>query len=172
MAPPAILKGRIRQAILTHGPMTYEELTQHLPDKNIDRIKWCIQEDRRKKDKRIFRVADWKRNYDIRGLPSPIIGIGTEPDAPTPLFTNRLLEANHRYNKKRATKKKEEAVRALVDVALDARAASVFASFVTPTLPVVLKSVPARIYRTSNKEPTRRGQTKDNVPKDHDPELA
>jgi hypothetical protein len=148
MAPPAILKGRIRQAILTHGPMTYEELTQHLPDKNVDRIKWCIQEDRRKKDKRIFRVADWKRNYDIRGLPSPIIGIGSEPDAEAPIFTNRLLEANKRYNKKRAAKKKEEAVRATFNAAVEARAASVFASFVTPTIPVVIKSVPARIYRT------------------------
>ena len=184
MAPPAILKGRIYQVILERGPMLYEVLAQYLPDVPLDRLKWCIQEDRRKGEKRVFRVMDWKRNRGKSGKPSPIIGLGNEPDVPEPDLTKARKEAVDRYNRdialsrpeQRLSKKEREVLRDQKRIervikrheeeVAQVQAANVFANMFAPVAPIEIKGTRVRQFRTSNKEPTTNGKTKSHVSED------
>jgi len=185
MAPPAILKGRIYQVILERGPMLYEVLAQYLPDVDADRLKSCIQEDRRKpQEKRVFRVVEWKRNLGKRGLPSPIIGIGNEPDAPEPNLKQARKEAIDRYNREialtrpqqRLSKKERDVLRDQNRIAraikhheeevVEKRAANVFANILAPATPIEIKGTRKRQFRTSNQEPKTNATPKSHVSED------
>lgn len=157
MPNPAILKGRIYQVIFEHGPMTYAKLATYLTDVSEERIKGCINEDRRKRIAKTFRVEDWHRNLEVRGRASPVIAIGKGEDAPLPDFADRLLEANQRYNKKRTKQTKQE---------VETTVSLVFANMFAPTAPIELKGVTARTHRLSNKEPKQNGKTTRHVPED------
>ncbi len=164
--------------------MLYEVLAQYIQDVPLDRIQWCIQEDRRKKDKRIFRVVEWKRNIGKSGLPSPVIGLGNEPDAPLPNLSEARKEAVDRYNhelalsrpEQRLSDKEREVLRdqKRIDRAIKrheeevgaARSANVFASMFTPVAPVDVKGATARQYRTSNQEPVNHGKKKRDLRED------
>lgn len=164
--------------------MLYEVLAQYLPDVPIDRLKWCIQEDRRKGDKRVFRVVEWKRHIGAHGKPSPIIGIGSEPDAPEPNMAEARKEAVDRYNQEialsrpeqrldpkaravlRDQKRIERAIKRHEEEVVQVQAANVFANMFAPVAPIEIKGTRARQFRTSNKEPTTNGKTKSHVSED------
>jgi hypothetical protein len=172
MPNPAILKGRLYQVIHEHGPMTYEALAQYMQDVSVENIKSCINEDRRKRIKKVFRVVDWRRNIGVRGRPSPIVGLGPEPDAPLPDFTNQHLLAQRRYNEKRAIKQdttmtesvREEVIKEIEVVqATEVNAGHVgtmvFDSMFAPPTPVKLPSTTTRKYRMSKEfKPSRFGR--------------
>lgn len=178
MPNPAILKGRIYQVIHGHGPLTYEGISKYMLDVPVKRIQWCIQEDRRKKEKRIFRIADWDRHVGTKGAPSPIIGLGNEEDCPPPDGVESRKESVDRYNREmalsrpqqRLSKEEREAIREQKrkdreasrqqEELQSALAASVFSNMFAPAAPIEIKGVSVRQYRTSNQEPTKHEQKK------------
>jgi hypothetical protein len=163
------------------GPLTYEGIGKYMLDVPVNRIQWCIQEDRRKKEKRIFRVHDWDRHVGKSGALSPIIGLGNEEDAEHPDLKQSRTEAVNRYNhemalsrpERRLSKEEQEAIReqkraereAAREEAqqAEARAVNVFANMFMPVAPVEVKGTTSRQYRTSNQEPTKHAKNKQDV---------